>query len=107
MFLCQQLPHHLTINLTLSIHKHTAHSRTHSVLSFDYLSLHNKNYEIPQTNTNTLKNQLAGTSTLEKKVGCHMHMASNNNFGFYYGDSFVLAIVADWQTNKKGLQMQL
>lgn len=36
-----------------------------------------------------------------------MHMASNIHFGFHYGDVFVLAVVADWQTNKKGLQMQL
>lgn len=36
-----------------------------------------------------------------------MHMESNIYFGFYYGDGFVLAVVADWQTNKKGLQMQL
>ena len=36
-----------------------------------------------------------------------MHMTSNIHFGFYYGDGFVLAVVADWQTNQKRLQMQL
>lgn len=72
------------------------------------------NFGIPQTKANTWKKliswnsySLKHTENLPKPLGCHTHRASNTLFDFCYGDGFVSAVDADWQTNKKGLQMQL
>lgn len=47
------------------------------------------------------------THTTKPPVLFHMPMAPNIHLGFCYDDRFVLAVDADWQTNKKGLRMCL